>query len=1270
MKKQLLFIIGALISAYTHSQSLTVLQDWKTAAGTQHFFYKNVPRTDGSGNVFVAGATQTAAGDYDILLAKYNSSGVAQWIKQIDGAAHYQDFATSIQLDGSGNVYIAGAITNDSVTMFSDLIVVKYNSSGTEQWRGTYDGANLYDCGTDIFVNSSGNVLVVGSSYNSSVNLDFVSVAYNSSGVQQWATRYDHTGLNDVPVSCTKLGSSIYVSGAVGTGTGTYDWAEVKYNNSGVQQAVKTSTGGTTGIEEVHAMVQDAGGNLYLAGITPTLTHGYDYDIIKMDSSLNILWEQTYDGAAHLNDIANGIQVSASGDVYVTGASRTTTTGDDYLTLKYNGSGSLIWAQTFNDSLNGNDVASAMAMDNAGKIIITGSAQTVDHGLDYYTVKYDTAGTQVWSIYYDGNKRLNDRATNIAIDTVGAIVVTGASETAAGVYEYATVRYIEKNVVTPTDFSGETPNPNFLFYENKGQLTASDFATSVPRVKYYTDYSFPALYVMSDTLSMVFTKIDTSATDTLQRINLTFPNCNEHLKVYSLEQQPTYLNYFIGSNEITNVHSYQRLVVPELYDNIDLMYYSSPAGFKYSFIIKPGGDPTDIKMQYSGATSTNLVSNILTINSDIRSVSYARPFVYSLDNANDTVSGSGMYADWHDNTGDNYDFNLHSYDSTKTLVLTVREDASTCTDSLSNTHIRVSTYYGGTNLDQIADMAIDTAQSVYYAGYCYSNSLPTTTGALYTSAGAYYTGVLTKFDYFGRRQYATYWGGTTGNTFVQGVTTNFAGSVTFVGQTGSSAFPIVYTASQHHQAYTGTGTDCFIARINKAGTIKEWSTCFGGADNEQFNNVVMNGNETYTVGKGTNNSPHVTRFGAYNSSTSPSGAKGLIAHFNSNDSLMWSTFIGDDIKDVDNAGIYTAIGGQIRTTDLPYTHAAGTYVDSSYGGGGLTDAFIGILNANDNFDYATYYGGTADDVCNAVKFDNVEGVLSLFATGSTASNAAAGFTFKNPGGGAYYDTIFGGESDAVFWKFSNTGVRLWTSFYGNGTHGAHIDNGKSIAIDKYHNVYFAGESNSQLERIQFTSTWFARNYSNTNGNYQAFVLGLGHNLSPFWATHFGGAIMEGCSGLAVDDRNHYLYLTGVTGTNSNAIGFPAFRPSTVSYVTPGGWYRCESASPAMDEGYWAQFKIAGAAVVGISEPSKPLNLSLISYPNPFTNEITFNFQVGDSRDYTIQVFNTLGQVVYSHTEKTASESVSKTIELPVNKGIYYVQIKSLNRTLAGKIIKQ
>ena len=98
--------------------------------------------TDISGNVYVAGGTNggldgnTSAGNTDLFVVKYNSSGTKQWTKQFGSSS--RDSANGVATDSSGNVYVAGGtyggLDGNSGSGGNDFFVVKYNSSGTKQW--------------------------------------------------------------------------------------------------------------------------------------------------------------------------------------------------------------------------------------------------------------------------------------------------------------------------------------------------------------------------------------------------------------------------------------------------------------------------------------------------------------------------------------------------------------------------------------------------------------------------------------------------------------------------------------------------------------------------------------------------------------------------------------------------------------------------------------------------------------------------------------------------------------------------------------------------------------------------------------------------------------------------------------------------------------------------------------------------------------------------------------------------------------------------------
>ena len=94
---------------------------------------------DSSGNLYITGITNPGVeGSYDILVAKYNSSGVLQWQRNLGETSVENAYA--IASDSSGNVYISGNYYKAGVTSNWDIVVFKYNSSGVLQWQRALTG--------------------------------------------------------------------------------------------------------------------------------------------------------------------------------------------------------------------------------------------------------------------------------------------------------------------------------------------------------------------------------------------------------------------------------------------------------------------------------------------------------------------------------------------------------------------------------------------------------------------------------------------------------------------------------------------------------------------------------------------------------------------------------------------------------------------------------------------------------------------------------------------------------------------------------------------------------------------------------------------------------------------------------------------------------------------------------------------------------------------------------------------------------------------------
>jgi len=180
----------------TDSCSSTSISSRQLARSSNDYAYGVA--TDSSGNVYVAGGTNggldgnTNAGNTDLFVVKYNSSGTKQWTRQLGSSS--RDSANGVATDSSGNVYVTG-MTNGGLdgcknAGIEDLFVVKYNSSGTKQWTKQL-GTSGYDNATGVATESSDNVYVTGGTgggldgNTSAGNTDLFVVKYNSSGTKQ-----------------------------------------------------------------------------------------------------------------------------------------------------------------------------------------------------------------------------------------------------------------------------------------------------------------------------------------------------------------------------------------------------------------------------------------------------------------------------------------------------------------------------------------------------------------------------------------------------------------------------------------------------------------------------------------------------------------------------------------------------------------------------------------------------------------------------------------------------------------------------------------------------------------------------------------------------------------------------------------------------------------------------------------------------------------------------------------------------------------------------
>jgi hypothetical protein len=353
--------------------------------------YSNIRVTvDASGNVYVV-STVRIDSDRNLLVKKFDSSG--NEISSINLGTTAADFASSIAVDGSGNVYVAGetygAFEGFTNPGGSGGFVSKFNSSLVLQDLIQF-GTTGYDYVSSIAVDGSGNVYVggfTGGAFEGFTNpggLDGFVSKFNSSLVLQDLIQFGTSG-EDIASSIAVDGSgNVYVAGETYgafegfTNPGGLDGFVSKFNSSLVLQDLIQF--GTTGDDYVSSIAVDGSGNVYVAGFTEGAFEGFtnpggiDGFVSKFNSSL-VLQDLIQFGTTG-EDVASSIAVDGSGNVYVAGYTEgaflsSTNQGEvDAVVLMFDSSFEL---KAFNQfGTTGDDAIYSMFVDGSGNVYVTG----------------------------------------------------------------------------------------------------------------------------------------------------------------------------------------------------------------------------------------------------------------------------------------------------------------------------------------------------------------------------------------------------------------------------------------------------------------------------------------------------------------------------------------------------------------------------------------------------------------------------------------------------------------------------------------------------------------------------------------------------------------------------------------------------------------------------------------------------------------------------------------------------------------------------------
>lgn len=369
------------------------------------------------------------------------------WDQHYNGPPDYGDEAHDIVVDNAGNAYVTGSAFAANGTL--DMVTIKYSAAGQQLWLQSYNGsANDNDEAFQIVLGDSGFVYVVGYSKGSSSMQDITTIKYSAAGVQMWAATYDGAFSNyDAGNALTvDAAGNVYVTGVETTSNYTYDFVTIKYSPGGTQMWAQTYDGPGNFNDEPKDIALDANNNIYVTGASDTFYNAQpnaDIVLLKYNNSGSLQWRRVYDSPGHGYEYSRKLAIDNNGNIAVAGFGFITGNGQDFFTLKYNSAGVFQWMQTYNSGPNLFDVPYDMAIDSLGGIIITGQGIQANNNNanDYLTVKYNAGGTFQWAMRYNGPVDNDDRAYGICLDDSLNIVVTGFSKGSGTGFDIATVKY-------------------------------------------------------------------------------------------------------------------------------------------------------------------------------------------------------------------------------------------------------------------------------------------------------------------------------------------------------------------------------------------------------------------------------------------------------------------------------------------------------------------------------------------------------------------------------------------------------------------------------------------------------------------------------------------------------------------------------------------------------------------------------------------------------------------------------------------------------------
>jgi uncharacterized protein (TIGR03437 family) len=480
---------------------------------------------------------------------------------------------------------------------------------------------------------------------------------------------------------------------------------------------------------------------------------------------------------------------------------------------------------------------------------------------------------------------------------------------------------------------------------------------------------------------------------------------------------PGLSSYFAGRTARdwhTRIPQYDRVRYRDVYPGIDLVYYGNHGKLEYDFVLRPGADPSRIRVAYSGLKNLRIdKEGNLLLAAESGEIRQRRPAVYQeIDGKRTEVAASYRLAG-HGEIG----IDVAAYDARRGLTV--------------DPVLEYGTFIGANSGALVTGVKVDSAGNVYLGG-----SVPATSSNS-TSPGAG-NAMVVKFS--PSQNKVLYWAtlAPDGQTSANSLAVDSSGNAIVCGSTASTQFPLVNA----FKSSSAGAWKVFVSKFAADGQSLVFSTYFGGSRNDYLNGVAVDasGNAFIT---GQTLSPDFPVLNALQPKAGFGNTAGLVsnavlAKFSPAGALLFSTFFGGSQVEagtsvaVDSGG-YPVIVGMAQSPDFPFKNPVQTQI--------VTEAGFAAKFTPDGQSvvFATALGGTWSSA-GSLAFDPQN---NIWITGSCSRTGS--LPLKN--------ALQTGASGSYISKLSADGSQLlYQSYFG----GSVEDGLAGIAVDGSGNLYVGG----------------------------------------------------------------------------------------------------------------------------------------------------------------------------------------------------------------------